>query len=79
LGSELAGRRVAILQAAFTPDTDDIRDSPALAVARGLADAGAEVALDDPRAGANVPLADPALDVATSPFDAAGRPPPSWR
>ncbi|GAB3281193.1 UDP-glucose/GDP-mannose dehydrogenase family protein [Sinomonas notoginsengisoli] len=49
-GGMLAGRRVAVLGAAFKPDTDDIRDSPALDVAVRLAEAGAHVVVSDPKA-----------------------------
>ncbi|BCT75314.1 UDP-glucose 6-dehydrogenase [Sinomonas cyclohexanicum] len=49
-GGSVAGRRVAVLGAAFKPDTDDIRDSPALDVAVQLAAAGAHVVVTDPRA-----------------------------
>ena len=48
-GSVLA-RRVAVLGAAFKPDTDDVRDSPALDVAARLHLQGADVAVYDPRA-----------------------------
>lgn len=46
----LAGRTVTVLGAAFKPDTDDIRDSPALDVALQLAAAGAHVTVTDPKA-----------------------------
>ena len=36
----IVGRRIAILGAAFKPDSDDVRDSPALAVAKMLHEAG---------------------------------------
>ncbi|WP_077490380.1 UDP-glucose dehydrogenase family protein [Sinomonas mesophila] len=49
-GGDVAGRRVAVLGAAFKPDTDDIRDSPALDVATRLAGAGAHVIVTDPKA-----------------------------
>ena len=42
-GPDLSGLRIAVLGATFKPSTDDVRDSPALAVARTLARAGAEV------------------------------------
>ncbi|MBB5832817.1 UDP-glucose dehydrogenase family protein [Brachybacterium aquaticum] len=50
----LGGRRITVLGAAFKPDSDDVRDSPALDVARRLLDAGADVTVTDPaaRAGA---------------------------
>jgi UDPglucose 6-dehydrogenase len=53
LGS-LDGRRVVILGAAFKPETDDIRDSPAIAVAEKFWLAGANVVVTDPKALANV-------------------------
>jgi UDPglucose 6-dehydrogenase len=47
LGS-LTGKTITILGAAFKPDSDDIRDSPALDIALALADGGATVQLHDP-------------------------------
>lgn len=49
-GGYLSGRTVTVLGAAFKPDTDDIRDSPALDVALQLAAAGAHVTVTDPKA-----------------------------
>jgi UDPglucose 6-dehydrogenase len=48
-GGSLEGVRVAVLGATFKPDSDDVRDSPALAVAGLLADAGADVHVHDPK------------------------------
>lgn len=50
LGGSVAGTRIAVLGAAFKPDSDDIRDSPALAVADALFVMGADVVITDPRA-----------------------------
>jgi UDPglucose 6-dehydrogenase len=50
LGGDLAGRRVAILGLAFKPNSDDVRDSPALDVAARLLAAGAHVVATDPAA-----------------------------
>lgn len=47
---ELAGVRIACLGAAFKPDSDDVRDSPALDVAARLLAEGAEVVVYDPQA-----------------------------
>ncbi|GHF15304.1 UDP-glucose dehydrogenase family protein [Pseudolysinimonas yzui] len=47
---DLAGARVALLGLAFKPDSDDVRDSPALDVARQLRAAGAHVVATDPAA-----------------------------
>ena len=47
LGS-ISGKTIAILGAAFKPDSDDIRDSPALDIALMLSAGGANVRLHDP-------------------------------
>lgn len=49
-GGTLAGASVAILGAAFKPDSDDIRDSPALSIAGQIQLQGAEVTVYDPKA-----------------------------
>lgn len=49
-GGSLAGRRVAVLGIAFKPDSDDVRASPALAIADSLSELGAEVVMTDPAA-----------------------------
>ncbi|MFJ4411728.1 nucleotide sugar dehydrogenase [Streptomyces sp. NPDC088910] len=59
-GVPLPGARVALLGAAYKPDTDDLRESPALEVASGLLGLGARVGWHDPHA-ADLPLADPRL------------------
>jgi UDPglucose 6-dehydrogenase len=60
-GGQLSGRRVTVLGAAFKPDTDDIRDSPALDVALRLASHGAHVTVTDPAAINNAWLRCPQL------------------
>ncbi|WP_104140798.1 UDP-glucose/GDP-mannose dehydrogenase family protein [Arthrobacter sp. ZGTC131] len=52
-GGDLAGVRVAALGAAFKPNSDDVRDAPALDVARLLYMEGAVVTVYDPEANAN--------------------------
>ena len=42
------GKKVAMLGLTFKPNTDDMRDSPSIAIALALADAGIEVAAYDP-------------------------------
>lgn len=61
LDGELDGRRIAVLGAAFKPDTDDVRDSPALDVALRLYSEGARVKVTDPVALDNVRKRYPAL------------------
>ena len=43
------GKRIAVLGATFKPDSDDVRDSPALAVSRRLHELGAIVTVHDPK------------------------------
>ncbi|WP_299034442.1 UDP-glucose/GDP-mannose dehydrogenase family protein [uncultured Pseudokineococcus sp.] len=50
-GGSVLNRRIGVLGAAFKPDTDDVRDSPALNVAAGLHLRGAQVVVFDPKAG----------------------------
>ena len=45
---DLEGRTIAVLGLAFKPETDDIRDAPAIAIIRGLRARGAEVRCFDP-------------------------------
>jgi UDPglucose 6-dehydrogenase len=67
----LAGKRVAILGASFKPDSDDIRDSPALSVAAELHIEGAVVRVTDPAAIENSRALCPQLDYASTAEEAA--------
>ena len=69
-GGSLEGVRVAALGAAFKPNSDDIRDAPALDVARMLKEAGAVVRVYDPEAMDNARRAYPDLEYAESTHDA---------
>jgi UDPglucose 6-dehydrogenase len=69
----LLGKRVAVLGAAFKPDSDDIRDSPALNVAAQLQLQGAVVRVTDPAAVENSRREWPHLDFAATPEEAAER------
>jgi len=72
-GGSLLGKRIAILGAAFKPDSDDIRDSPALNVAAQLELQGAVVRVTDPAAIENSRRLWPQLDYADTPEEAAER------
>jgi UDPglucose 6-dehydrogenase len=69
----LLGKRVAVLGAAFKPESDDIRDSPALNVAAQLQLQGAVVRVTDPAAVENCRRDWPQLDYADTPEEAAER------
>ena len=69
----LLGKRVAVLGAAFKPDSDDIRDSPALNVAAQLQLQGAVVRVTDPAAVENSRKLWPQLDYADTAEEAAER------
>ena len=62
LSDDLQGKKVAILGAAFKPDSDDVRDSPALDIAAQIQAAGAIVTIHDPKAIANAQKRFPALN-----------------
>lgn len=54
--SGVEGKRIAILGLAYKPDVDDLRESPALAVARGLSGLGGDVIAYEPyKLGAQIP------------------------
>lgn len=64
LSDDLQSKKVAILGAAFKPDSDDVRDSPALDIAAQIQAAGATVTVHDPKAIANAQKRFPALNFA---------------
>lgn len=71
LPSGLDGARIALLGLAFKANTDDVRESPALALAAALRAGGATVLATDPRAGDKARMMDPTIEVAESPMAAA--------
>ena len=70
-GGDLVGVKVAALGAAFKPNSDDIRDAPALDVATTLQKAGAIVTVFDPAAMDNARRTYPQLSYGESAFDVA--------
>lgn len=52
-GGSLMGKRITVLGAAFKPESDDVRDSPALSIAAQLQLQGAVVTVADPKALSN--------------------------
>ncbi len=71
LGGEFTDKRVAVLGAAFKPDSDDTRQSPALYIASKMSGRGAHVVVTDPAANARVHAERPNLAIAADAFEAA--------
>ena len=71
LDGQLLDRRIGVWGAAFKPDSDDVRDSPALWIAGQLQLRGATVTIYDPRAGKTAKRVFPTLAYATSALEAA--------
>ena len=71
LSGSLEGRHVAVWGAAFKPDSDDVRDSPALVIAGQLHLAGARVRVYDPAAAETAQRLYPTLEYADSALHAA--------
>ncbi|MEB3285391.1 MAG: UDP-glucose/GDP-mannose dehydrogenase family protein [Candidatus Sericytochromatia bacterium] len=64
----LKGRTVGLLGLAFKPDTDDLRDAPAMTLAAQLIKLGAAVRAYDPVASSRAPEVLPALRVFDDPY-----------
>ncbi|MFC0674737.1 UDP-glucose dehydrogenase family protein [Brachybacterium hainanense] len=62
-GAGIIGARIAVLGATFKPGSDDVRESPALALAARLEEAGAEVVVADPQGVRPARAAHPGLAV----------------
>ena len=70
MAGDLAGARIAVWGAAFKPDSDDVRDSPALWASGQLHLRGAQVRVYDPRANDTARAAFPTLTYAESAIEA---------
>jgi len=71
-GEDLSGKRFALWGLAFKPQTDDVREAPALVVARELVKAGAEVVGTDPEGRANFKRAcEVEIEYSDDPYEAA--------
>jgi UDPglucose 6-dehydrogenase len=69
-GGSFLGTRVGVLGAAFKPNSDDVRDSPALNVSGQIQLQGAQVTVYDPRATENARALFPTLAYASSAIEA---------
>src|SRR5574342_606476 len=69
----LRGKRVGLLGLAFKPHTDDVRQAPALAIARRLLEEGAAVQGYDPQAATKAAQALPELTLCADPYAASAQ------
>ncbi len=71
LDGDVADKCVGVLGLSFKPNTDDVRESPALEIIRLLQDRGARIRAFDPQAMANAERELKAVTFCTDPYDAA--------
>ncbi|MCH8080687.1 MAG: UDP-glucose/GDP-mannose dehydrogenase family protein, partial [Proteobacteria bacterium] len=48
-GGDISGKKIAVLGLTFKPDTDDMRDSPAMSILPALLEKGAQIHAYDPK------------------------------
>jgi UDPglucose 6-dehydrogenase len=70
-GGDLSGKTIALLGVTFKPNTDDIREAPALAIIQALRDAGATIRLYDPAGMENARAALDGVELGGSPYEIA--------
>jgi UDPglucose 6-dehydrogenase len=70
LGGDVAGRTVCVLGLSFKPETDDMRDAPALDIVRGLIERGAHVRAYDPVAMPNAAKLLPTVTLCKDSYEA---------
>ncbi len=70
MGGDVSGKRIAVLGVSFKPNTDDIRDAPALSIIPGLQEKGALITAHDPAAQENAEKELSDVQWANDPLDA---------
>jgi UDPglucose 6-dehydrogenase len=71
LAGSLEGKRIALLGLAFKPNTDDVREAPALRLVPRIRERGAQVVACDPEAAENFLAHIPDLELAKGPYECA--------
>ena len=71
LGGSVKGRLIAVLGLSFKPNTDDVREAPALYIIKRLMEAGAKVRAYDPEGMANAAREVPGFEQATDAYSTA--------
>ncbi len=69
-GGDVRGKTVAVLGLTFKPNTDDMRDSPAIAIIQALQDGGATIRAYDPEGTEQAQLVLTQVDYASDPYAA---------
>jgi len=69
-GGSVRGKQIAVLGLTFKPNTDDMRDSPAIDIIQALQDAGATVRAFDPEGHEQAALVLQNVEYAADPYDA---------
>lgn len=70
LGGSETGKAIAVLGLTFKPETDDMRDAPALTILPALAEKGAKIRAHDPHGADVAKELMPELEYANDPYDA---------
>lgn len=70
LGGDEAGKTIAVLGLSFKPETDDMRDAPALTILSALMEKGAKVQAHDPQAMEEATKLLPEIKYCKSPYEA---------
>jgi UDPglucose 6-dehydrogenase len=70
LGGSLQDKRIAVLGLAFKPNTDDMRDAPAIDIIRILQEKGARIDAFDPAAGLKAQPLLPGVNICNNPYEA---------
>jgi UDPglucose 6-dehydrogenase len=71
LGGSVRAKRIAVLGVTFKPNTDDIRDAPALSIIQALQDGGARIAAYDPEGMTAAGAVVKSVEWATDPYACA--------
>ncbi len=70
LDGDVTGKTIAVLGLSFKPETDDVRDAPAIEIIRSLLDAGASIRAFDPAAMAEAGRVLPEIDLCKDAYEA---------
>jgi len=70
LDGDVSGKRIAVLGLSFKPETDDMRDSPAVNIIRGLQERGATIRAYDPQAMEEARKVLPGIELCEDAYDA---------